>query len=717
MTWLLPAAAAFFLVLRAAVAGTLPGWAAAVLVPAAFSALVVATVRTAAGLGITSPRPAWRRHGFWVVLLGAWVSLPTLGSFSLVDPWETHYAEVAREMIERHDFISPWWANEGWFRSKPVLLFWLEAAAMRVLGVRTAPDRVLELGARPEWAVRLPGALLAIVAVYILYYGISRTCTRRAGLLGAVALWTMPGFALLTHQALTDTPMIACVAASLGFLLRALETTDEPAPPWAARVLAVAIAGVTVPQLVLLALEHGRHGVFAVGSPHACGLPSQPGCGLAHFAHPQWRRLGQLALFAALAGWLLVRVASTQRRSHLFALAAAGCAALATMAKGPVGLVVPAAALLAALVAKRSLRPLLRLDLVASVVLVLTCVAPWYVAVWARHGRAFLDELVVRNMLGRTLEHLHDTNEGEDTGFVYFVRQLGYATFPWCGLLAVVAPALPRPRDVSYRNVTRPALLGAASCAFVLVSAMHTKFHHYALVALPPLAMLVGLWLDERLTAAEHDDADVSHVAVVLAAAAGLTALVAHDLAGAGENRLMFLVTYRYARSWPGTHGLGRTFPLVGGAVGLGLLVLGSVRARRAATLWVGLVAVVFSVFVLDVYLPRAAPNGGQRHVLEAYYRARDPGSSQPLIAYQLNWKGENFYTGNHLAIFKSSGAAMVAWLTGRRQLGERTWFFVLETGRIATLRSELGSTGAFDVLTGAAESTEFVLVRVTFVD
>ena len=230
-------ALALLVVLRLAVRAVLPTWSVALLAPLAALALVAAVFRAGVALGPLAhdergaARPLARRHGFWLVALAVATGLPMLGAFSLVDPWETHYAEVAREMIERHDLISPWWANEGWFRSKPVLTFWLEVVSMLTLGVRTGPDQVLagaaSAAARPEWAIRMPAFVLATLGAYILYNGVSRTCGRRAGFLGGVALLTMPGYALLSHQALTDMPLVASVAAALGFLLRALETPDE----------------------------------------------------------------------------------------------------------------------------------------------------------------------------------------------------------------------------------------------------------------------------------------------------------------------------------------------------------------------------------------------------------------------------------------------------------------------------------------------------------
>ena len=84
-------------------------------------------------------RPLLKRHGFWLVVLAGVLYLPTLGLSSLWDPWETHYGEVAREILVRHDWISLWWAHDGFFYSKPVLIFWMEAIAMAVTGVHVTP--------------------------------------------------------------------------------------------------------------------------------------------------------------------------------------------------------------------------------------------------------------------------------------------------------------------------------------------------------------------------------------------------------------------------------------------------------------------------------------------------------------------------------------------------------------------------------------------------
>src|SRR5687768_14776150 len=99
----LTTAAMFVLAMRLAVRNAVPQALASFLVCATLLALVVTTFHALVVLGPCATdehgerRDLHRRHGFWVVTIGICLALPTLGTFGLVDPWETHYAEVARE--------------------------------------------------------------------------------------------------------------------------------------------------------------------------------------------------------------------------------------------------------------------------------------------------------------------------------------------------------------------------------------------------------------------------------------------------------------------------------------------------------------------------------------------------------------------------------------------------------------------------------------------
>ena len=349
---------------------------------------------------------------------------------------------------------------------------------------------------------------------------------------------------------------------------------------------------------------------------------------------PGFRRSLQIALWTPLVVWLAARLASETRAARLFAIAAWTAAAVGAMAKGPAALVIPAAAALVALGARRSLRPLLRLEVITGIAVVVALVAPWYLAVYARHGRVFIDELVMKHMLGRTLDHLHDTNGGEDVGISYFVKQLGYATFPWSGIAAVAALAAPSHDDGSRRSHARALLFGGALVAFALVSSMGTKFHHYGLVVLPGAAMLAGIWLDERLGEASSPARGAPRAAAsaaAFAAAALVVLLVARDLALApsdghapsGAARLVHLMTYRYDRRWPSAEAFA---PVIGGfavMAAAGCVALASRRWRARASLAFGGGALLFTGLLLDRYLAAASSDGGQRGVYEAYYRSR----------------------------------------------------------------------------------------------
>src|SRR5438270_11416635 len=90
----------------------------------------------------------------WVVLLVVVcaVYFYGLGSVPLLGPDEPRYAEVAREMYARGDFVTPTLAGHTWFE-KPALVYWLMMAAFRLFGVT-------------EFAARAGSALAGVLAVF-----------------------------------------------------------------------------------------------------------------------------------------------------------------------------------------------------------------------------------------------------------------------------------------------------------------------------------------------------------------------------------------------------------------------------------------------------------------------------------------------------------------------------------------------------------------------
>jgi len=74
-----------------------------------------------------------------------------LGAAPLFDRDEAFYAESAREMVARHDWLTPWFNGEPRF-DKPILYYWLQLGSRAVLG-------------ESEAAARLPSALAACALV------------------------------------------------------------------------------------------------------------------------------------------------------------------------------------------------------------------------------------------------------------------------------------------------------------------------------------------------------------------------------------------------------------------------------------------------------------------------------------------------------------------------------------------------------------------------
>lgn len=79
-----------------------------------------------------------------------------LAAFGLVGADEPRYAQVAREMFQRHDWVTPTLYGNVWLE-KPVLYYWGAILSYKILGVS-------------DWAARLPGSVFATAMVAFIYF-------------------------------------------------------------------------------------------------------------------------------------------------------------------------------------------------------------------------------------------------------------------------------------------------------------------------------------------------------------------------------------------------------------------------------------------------------------------------------------------------------------------------------------------------------------------
>jgi 4-amino-4-deoxy-L-arabinose transferase-like glycosyltransferase len=83
-----------------------------------------------------------------------------LGAFGLVGADEPRYAQIAREMFSRHDWIVPTLNGRPWLE-KPVLLYWKVMNSYALFGVE-------------DWAARVPAAVHATVLVLAIFFFMRR---------------------------------------------------------------------------------------------------------------------------------------------------------------------------------------------------------------------------------------------------------------------------------------------------------------------------------------------------------------------------------------------------------------------------------------------------------------------------------------------------------------------------------------------------------------
>jgi len=828
---------------------------------------VVALFRLGQSIGLWrtdengNPRGLLERHGFWLVVLNVLLYLPLLGSFSLSDPWETHYGEVAREMLARDDWISLWWAQDGWFWSKPVFDFWMQGLFFSLLGVRYLPDQMLANVAngrfpQPEWAARLPVFLLTVVGVYLLYKGVARVWGRRAGFLGGLVLTTMPYWYLISHQTMTDMPYVAPLAGAMGLLLLAFHSDPEKKLQVyeigigrfslrlsAFHLVFVLILLCVVPQILYLFSRNltlqfaprpfgfrAHLDEFFLGSGGGnCGLPGNEACR----SMEPLTKSGQPWLFAL--GWtvgtaILVAINYNERRQQrLLFIAAWFAMGLSAMAKGAPGLVLPIFVAGIYIGATKRWGDLLRAEGLSMLLIVALLVLPWYMAMLMRHGAPFIDRLIFHDMYKRAFVHVHDTNVGDDTSFRFYIWQLGYGLFPWTGLAAGGLVWWFRRGDESRdgRADVAAFLMLWFVTAFALFTISLTKFHHYVFPAVPPMAMLVGILLDRML--GEHAFATrerlVPYLGAVLASAAllvygmtrffpgavsgrvfdgkppgpslalgilgvigGILAFIAAVLVwgkrasnvavsggavtiapegaaggpyrGApevgeaesdpksrfdsmilgvlgiasaavvmlsgrdmfttvrgdidGQARLVHLFTYNYRRPWPESLDFDAILLAFTLASAAACALLASRRLRPHFTVALCAVSVLWCAWGVNVYHFKTAPHWGQRETLMAYYAHRSS-PREPLVSYQMNWKGENFYTGNRTPAFVSSGQRFKDWIEEQKRAGVNVMYFTSEHGRIGALKNEIGPHKKLDVITTPELNNKFMIARVEF--
>ena len=667
----------------------------------------------------------------FVIGVAAGIILPWLGATGFFDPWETNYGEVARQMVVRDDYLYPFWKDAHFF-SKPILLFWLTAPLYALLGAGDA-------GPMPwgvELAGRLPSALIGIATVVTVFVIARRAWGRRAATLSAVVLATSPFWAFLSRQAITDMPYVGTASIGLLLLVPLLVGDDDvrarvaaiAVPRWLAAIMVFCLA----PQL----WEIARSGDFfdrvvVVFSERVTRVV-----------------VGVVAVGGAVAFGVLLR----RRGSNPLLLASALCFALSMLAKGPVGFVLSGIVVVVAVLLMRGVAGLVEVlrwpSVLLAVAVFVLIAAPWPLVMLAYDGldesrKTWFQRFVLYDLLGRVGAGVH----GDRGGLEYYVRYLGFGMVPWAGFVpvAVFEGLLSlRERATDPRGRFTTVVVVWFFTVFLFFAATTTKFHHYALPAVVPAALLVG-WLLDRLASSS------ARTWLVVGGFALLASIVVVRELSAAPWEWLDLFTYHYKGYKPeyyfpvdtidtytlpfGTAlvvPLFRVVPVILGCIALGLPLLLTVvwwwrggnervagkpgllsdvlevEAGIGRALTVGLVvgAIVFATGAVQIVLARASAHWSQRGLVETYHSLKQ--GYEPLIAFQMDWKGETFYGKNREIQIKKNAADLKALVAepGRE-------FVLVQVDRFDGLKAAIGRGAEERVTVVDRSNAKWLLVLV----
>ncbi len=646
---------------------------------------------------VVSPRR--RPLGFelaLVVLVSLIVMVPGIQSYSLVDPWETHYGEVGRMMLENNDWVHTEWPQDGeGFRSKPVLTFWLMAGGMRAVGLAADGGYSGEMTAGPRTMIglRLPFILCAIGGLTLMWWMLARLISRRMAWLGLLVVGSTPMFCLIARQAIPDMPLVACTIGAMALFTMAVEDGDRPIlPMWHvggrrlvidARHVVLALAGGFViaqaiyyaiyftvsPQLavrsgipspalwlpLLMVVFLGalsRDGWLILRLPFVLvggviaaivnePMPSrQPGQtrwreifdntlrpwerhaldrylvrGLAFVV--AWARGGTWADTNAMADHVL-RLEPVTRMRQVYLLGCYSLLGVSVLAKGPPGLAVVGAVGAMHVLLLGRWRALYDGDfeIKRGLLLMLVTFMPWHLAMYLKDGRRFVDEYLFTHILNRAAVGV-DNSPGT---FEYYLSQIGHGMWLWAALLpAALSAVLLRARPDSREGRVRFMIALWAIMAIGFFCLVQTKFHHYILPAIPPLALLVAFFLDD--VAGRRERLHPLYAALGV----GILFLICRDLMYEPE-RWIEMFVFRYDRPWPSGEPWSIDpsdgFLALGIAAAIGLAIIAT-RWVRVGVLALAACGLAICVWGLQVYMPAAGTHWGMREAVRTYYEQR----------------------------------------------------------------------------------------------
>jgi 4-amino-4-deoxy-L-arabinose transferase-like glycosyltransferase len=357
-------------------------------------------------------------YPWWIAAAASVIFFTSLGGAALWDMDEALYTSCARDMVERDDWVVPWF-NGAMFPEKPPLMFWSMIAGFEIFGVN-------------EFGARFFSAVFGVMTAVLTYYLGRRLCNARVGFWAGLATASTIIFTISARAATVDSALTLVTTGAMFFLV--------------------------------------------------LGLPS---LGNAKFP-------------------------------LRYAVPMYACVGVAVLGKGPVGMVLPLAAMGLYLIVLDGWRNTLRsawwMRPFTAIVVIAAVAVPWYAMVSYRTDgewvRQFLWEYNLRPFKQPILSH-GDTSFLSATlavvvailYYFYHIPSVLVGFFPWSVFLGPVA--FDTVDRIRRRDAWRNSCLLAVcwfGVWFLFWSICKTKLPHYLLPAYPALGLLTGCFIDRWQT-------------------------------------------------------------------------------------------------------------------------------------------------------------------------------------------------------------------------
>jgi len=320
-----------------------------------------------------------------------------LGGMALTDPDETFYAQTAKEMFARHEWVTPYLYGAPQFE-KPILIYWLINISYRIFGVN-------------EFAARFPSAVFALLGVFGLYHMGSLFYNKRVGLFSAAILATCVEYIILSRACVTDMALFTTMLFGAFFFFYA-HMKDKP----------------------------------------------------------------------------------------IFYIFSSVSFALAVLAKGPIAIILAGLAIIIYIFAAKRFDIPKKIPYLWCALALILVAAPWYMAIYHIHGKAFVDAFFGFHNVTRFLESEHEIG----SQFYYNIPIMLGGFFPWSVFLPLGFWGLFKRASAKVENSQRDASIFTLSWFFVIFiffSISSTKLPTYIFPSFISLALIAAVVWDDFLTA------------------------------------------------------------------------------------------------------------------------------------------------------------------------------------------------------------------------